>query len=54
MSGWGHWARVIGGGAHELSWWCWIRYWLPYVVALCLVLWAIRRSFGACYERPLW
>ena len=45
---------VIGGGAHDLSWWCWVRYWLPYAVALVLAIGASVRSFGACYEWPLW
>jgi hypothetical protein len=50
----GTFARVIGGGAHDLSWWCWVRYWLPYAVALVVAIYAACRSFGACYERPLW
>jgi len=47
-------ARVLGGGAHDLSWWCWVRYWLPYAIGVALVLWAACRSFGSCYERDLW
>ncbi len=38
--------RVTGGGAHELSLWCLIKFWLPYWCALGALVWAVCRRLG--------
>ncbi len=39
-------ARVIGGGAQEVTQWCAVKFWLPYLVAGLLLWWASKRPFG--------
>ena len=39
-------ARVTGGGAHELTLWCQVKFWFPYLLVVGLLLWAWKRPFG--------
>lgn len=38
-------ARVIGGGAHEVTLWCAVKFALPYVIAGWLLWWAAMRDY---------